>query len=328
VAFAYYVIAALAYLWLSGHTLSNHTRQEFYSLTYSADGSWLATGDSGGNVELWKMPSGKRVRSIIVRGGEARVAFSPDSLRLKTGDSGGIVNVWNVETGEKLQDNFLYGSIIRSVAFSPDGTVLVAMGSTVNPDRTDSVKLWFLDAGRLQLIRTLDTRTGGGAYLGSLAFSPDGRWLALGVDDLLLINVATGGIRKLESLSSMGWGYSVSFSTDGQRLASAGSNLRLWEVASGQLLRTLRGFNRYMTYSASHSSDGRWLASGSNELDLWNLETGTKTEILDNCAKYEVNCAVLSVAFRPDGKWFASGTQEGTLQLWNMRAIRLKNHLQ
>ena len=126
----------------------------------------------------------------------------------------------------------------------------------------------------------------------------------------------------------MGWEYSVSFSTDGQRLASAGSNLRLWEVASGQLLRTLRGFNRYMTYSASHSSDGRWLASGSNELDLWNLETGTKTEILDNCAKYEVNCAVLSVAFSPDGKWFASGTQEGTLQLWNMRGIRLKNHLQ
>ena len=141
VAFAYYFIAALAYLWLSGHTLSNHTRQAFYSLTYSADGSWLATGDRGGNVELWKMPSGKRVRSIVVRGGEARVAFNPDSLRLKTGDSGGIVNVWNVETGEKLQDNFLYGSIIRSMAFSPEGTVLVATGSTVNPDRTDSVKL-------------------------------------------------------------------------------------------------------------------------------------------------------------------------------------------
>ncbi len=99
----------------------------------------------------------------------------------------------------------------------------------------------------------------------SVAFSPDGRYLASGSHDntIKVWQVASGKLlRTLKGHSD--YVRSVAFSPDGRYLASAShdNTIKVWQVASGELLRTLKGHSD-LVWSVAFSPDGRHLASGS-----------------------------------------------------------------
>jgi len=96
-------------------------------------------------------------------------------------------------------------------------------------------------AGNPFLIRTLEGHTDS---VWSVAFSPDGKYLASGSDDctIKIWKVLDGNlIRTLKGHT--GSVYSVSFSQDGKEIASgSGDNtIKLWRVSDGSLIKTLKG---------------------------------------------------------------------------------------
>ncbi|MFB9709410.1 WD40 repeat domain-containing protein, partial [Streptosporangium nondiastaticum] len=166
------------------------------------------------------------------------VAFSPDGRTLATGSGDNTVRLWEAATGRTTATLTGHTEPVSSVAFSPDGKLL----ATSSDDKT--VRLWEVTTGRTTA--TLTNRstvpsptaplsppiiyTGG---FHSVAFSPDGRFLAAGSGDdaVWLREVDTGFINTILTGHTDGV-CSVAFSPDGETLAtgSRDNTARLWKL--------------------------------------------------------------------------------------------------
>jgi len=156
--------------------------------------------------------------------------------------------------------------------------------------------------------------------VGSVAFSPDGKLLAVGgYKEVRLMDPATGKVLKTLT-GAAGMVRSVAFSPDGTKLAAGGGlcqrwgEIKLWDLRADKLLQTMQGHHDCI-YSVAFSPDGKLLASGSYDklIKLWNPATGQEVRTL----KDHID-AVFAVAFSPDGKWLASGSQDRTVKIWDV----------
>ncbi len=112
--------------------------------------------------------------------------------------------------------------------------------------------------------------------------------------------------------------YSVAFSADGKLLASGGNqgDIKLWNFTTGKESVTLRGAPG--AWRVAFSPDGRLLAvasglMGGYGVNLWDVATGKPQATLDHAGEL-----VRSLAFSPDGKTLATGTDRKTVRLWDV----------
>ena len=271
-----------------------------------------------GDSQTWHLPHGAMAR--LGKGafgfnmeGDKAVAFSPDGLCLAVGSRTGI---WLYDAATAREAALLpLAEDIHSLAFSPDGTLLVSASSRNDEGAVaGTVRLWDLATGR-----SLGTFLEGYvAPMRSVSLSPDGALLAAAVgDEVRLWDVATrtsAGILE----GHEGWVQSVSFSPDGTRLASAAEDrtIRLWEVSTGRNLTTLEGHGGAVR-SVAFAPDGASLASGADDhaIRLWDLEAGRSIATLAGHKG-----AVRSVSFSPDGASLVSGSEDETVRLWDVAA--------
>lgn len=154
------------------------------ALAASPDGAWLATAGFDGALVLWNSANGVDERTFTsAAGAVTALSFTPDSQSLLVYDKSGMLREWRV-SDVKLSSEFaacssgLPGCI--QPAFSPDRR-LMALSDPANPDGP-GVGLWDLNThsllSRVETGPLLDP-----LHISSLAFSPDGRLLAVGSED-------------------------------------------------------------------------------------------------------------------------------------------------
>ena len=144
-----------------------------------------------------------------------------------------------------------------------------------------AVKLW--DAKRLDKARLAEkqeprhifrARVPGPSV--SVAFSPDGRRLAMGGErnTVKIRDLQTG--QELQLWGHKGEVYTLAFSPDddGRLVASAGEDsvVKIWDSHTGKLVRNFRGHTGIVG-SLAFSPDGRLLVSGSRDhsVKVWDL---------------------------------------------------------
>ena len=220
-----------------------------------------------------------------------------------------LINTTNSNTlrtlryeGDGLNEYFF------SVAYRPDGKRLAA------GDDESRIHIFYTDHqnGNRRHLRTMRGHTDS---VHSVAWSPNGQVLASGSQDgtVRLWNPDNGvnfAILRGHTDDVNG----VAFSPNGQMLASVSwrtPNVILWDVNSQSRIRTM---NYGSATSVAWSPDGQTLAVGAatgNNIPLYDPNTGRTKQVLQGHSDW-----VRSVAFHPNGRILASGSNDKTIRIW------------
>ncbi len=158
----------------------------------------------------------------------------------------------------------------------------------------------------------------------TVAFSPDGQWLAAGGWDgkVRLWNLASGRLECATLEGHSGEVHQVIFSPDGRSLASAGNEgkVRLWEVESGRDLGSL-AVRTGSVRTVAFSPDGRKLAAAGSDgvIYLWRRDDGGLIRTFQGHGN-----TILFIVFSPAGRRLASCGQDFTARVWDVESGSLR----
>lgn len=288
---------------------------------FSPDGQTLVSSRRA-DIRLWDVATGEFKGHLEDTTGINNIVFNSDGTILY-GASRNELRLWDPDTGKITMRLGVSASYRTLSAFSPDGQIIATAGGN-----DYKVQLWNLQTGRLKnglvgdpkfvkmimisdgVPKLVDYAT---KRVGSIAFSPDGRTLAVASDNEIIFWDPSTGERQA-TLKGKGSLYSLLFSPDGRTLAARSyaskseSGIYLWDIDTtdirkSKLRHTITGHNR-KTYSIIFSPDGQILATGHEYLvRLWDTKDA-KLKAL--CEGHPHPVKVRSVAFSPNRDTLAS----------------------
>lgn len=306
-------------------------------LAISRDGQYFASAGEDKVVRWWKTESKVTQRYGPHENGVCGMVQLADNKRLVTisdqgrNDSGETLNdqgadfsrvidamfslfprtatIWETASGKKIKNLKGHQGGLNAVAMTQDGQLL----ATASDDT--SVILWNAQGDS---VRTLSGGHTGKVF--GVAFSPDGqRVISGGEDSLCVIWSVTGQI--LDTIRHPDLIRRVLFFPDGQRFATGAYDgvVRVFDL-KGTLLRTMQPAILRRVEHLAISSDGRYVLTGEwgNNARLFTAE-GDSVAVMQIFSENKTGgVAVRSVAFSPDGQYFALGAEGGVAQVFRL----------
>jgi len=328
--------------WLVSSSLDQSTRQwnvqsfnmvrsfsghiaEVNSLDFSADGELLLTGSFDGSTRLWDSFGGLAVSQYkddnTWSPNEALVwlQIAPDDSLISAISDRSTFLQWRTDSAKELPFLELPGEVVLSDRSGTLGLVDVA----------GTFEIWQLDEPVFRAsLQEIDSEAIGAFYINTgyddahprliAAFSPDVSTLVAATTDgmLNLWNVADGTlVTTFGPLPDGAYATALAFSSDGTRLITGDNTgaVSIWNVADGTIKQELGWFNDHVS-SVALSPNGQHAIAASldRSIKLFTLGTEDVVNLVGHTGP------VRSVAFSPDSSLVLSGSEDGTMRLWEV----------
>lgn len=293
---------------------ANGVDAEVVEVAFSHDGSAVASAGRDGLAHVWSLPGGQ-ARLSIDHGAPLRsVAIDPSGQWLATAGDDNAARLWRMDATGAAEPAMALEASDRfvKVAFQPGGGLLAAL-SVEGCVHLAAVPPAPSAPARKHCLRriTLD-----------MAFSPDGRLLALAAESDVVVLRTDDGQPVMQSAivqaaaanrpAHWRWVDTLAFSADGRLLAAGARDgtARVWSVANGQEVARVK--HRAGVALVAFSPDGQTLvtAAGDGAAHAWRVADG---EVLARQVHAPEGTAV---AVHPSGDWIASGGGDGRVVAW------------
>lgn len=296
----------VVHIWDTNGALIRTIRPPRYALAlaFSSDNSILAVSSPNYRIYLYRVSTGKLIRSIYdFSGYNYDLAFT--SSNTLVGVSSKYIRAFDLTTGTSTRTASLTSA--SRMSYSPTGKqFLVATGSSA----------LVLSGTDFATKLTLQGHT---KTISCVAYSQDGKWVATGSEDTAvnlryantgkLYRAYTGSTDKLND---------VAFSPDGKWLVGASSdkNIYVWSVSSTSTkpFLILKDHTRKVM-RARFMKDNDTIVSVSdyNEIRIWKVSSKKLTKAVPNLHGGVMN----GMAFSPDGKYLVVADSAGEIWFWN-----------
>ncbi len=300
-------------------TIRHRQSSPIYRIACSADGRHLVTDGDDGRLRVWNATNGRLLRLI-----DPQVDAMSDFALTADGKLAMTAGM-TLERGRGMFRNVTFaeietGRIVERARWEESHLIV---NLALAPDR----RLMALGLTKENAVIVQDARTGAqiervdlAAKSHRLAFSPDGRRLAIEVNAFRLVDpsacviirdVENGKeIRRIER-ARIGLG-NFAFSPDGSLLAVPDTlEVGVWEVATGKELLLERALFQYLAFTA----DGRTLAG---------VSAAGRVASCDLAARHEVHAydsgtfPTRAASLSPDGRSLAASGGPHVLHLWEI----------
>jgi WD40 repeat protein len=292
---------------------------QIHAIALSPDGSTLASGSKDGAMRFWDTETGRlRDTRRLHGGGIWRLAYSPNGRMLATSGDGHPLRLWDPQSLKLIEEPEMPDARSRPIAFSPGGALLATSAGELTREENTSALI------------VIDLRTGDRCELpcledesapSSIVFSPDGTLLATTSNGRAAVRSAhTGAV--LGRPSRPGWLSRPTFSPCGRYLVFTNyDGLEIFDLRAEQHRREIIDLHGTFPMSEAFSPDGRWLLVGLS--DNGSVALYEVPAWREHVRLFGHRDGVSSVSWSPDGQRIYSGSDDGTIKVWDPWTPRL-----
>ncbi len=239
----------------------------------SPDGRMLAVGGPERMVRVWDLEGGPPRLLGTHEGAVAHVAWSEDGRYLTSSANDGTARTWTLATGAWRDFPFVYSN---HVVASPSHPLFA---------RTDWQGCVVTRGPEGEVVATVRSDSAGFACI---AFSPDGRWVALGASSGILRVYALETGELLETGRAHAHGVqAVAFSSAGDTLVTADGDgtIRVWSASTLEQRFALRAVGTDASYAFTPGPEGRVEIFGDAARACVQVAVGSRRVALDEAAQ-------------------------------------------